>query len=83
MAKSDLEDLKKWKADYNRNRYKKDPGFKKKIKESYRKWYLKNRKSVIARVSEIHKKNHTEYLIYQKEHYRYLKYRKKYAGKNN
>lgn len=82
MVKSDLENLRKTKADYNRSRYNKDPEFKNKVKESYRKWYAKNKKSVIERVTKNRQKNHDEYLVYQKEHYRYLKYRKKYAAKN-
>jgi hypothetical protein len=82
MVKSNLESLRKAKADYNRSRYNKDPDFKNKLKESYRKWYTKNRKSVIERVSKNHQKNHGEYLAYQKEHYRYLKYRRKYASRS-
>jgi hypothetical protein len=81
MAKSDLENLRKAKADYNRNRYNKDLEFKNRIKESYRRWYAKNKKSVIERVIKNRQKNHGDYLAYQKEHYRYLKYRKKYASK--
>ena len=83
MAKSDLENLRKAKADYNRNRYNKDPEFKNKIKESYKKWYTKNKKSVVQRVLENRQKNHRSYLIYQREHYQYLKYRRKYAGKSS
>lgn len=82
MAKSDLENRRKAKADYNRQRYNKDPEFRNKVKEAYRKWYAKNRDSVIERVSKNHQKNHTRYLLYQKEHYRYLKYRRKYVEKN-
>jgi hypothetical protein len=83
MAKSDLEHLRKAKSDYNRNRYNKDPEFKNKVKESYQKWYAKNKKSVIERVTKNHQKNHDDYLVYQKEHYQYLKYRKKYAAKTS
>jgi len=82
LAKSDRDLVKKRKADYNRNRYKKDPAFKERLKESYKKWYAKNKKSVIERISLSRQKNHNKYLAYQKEHYRYLKYRKKYASKS-
>jgi hypothetical protein len=82
LTKSDRELLKKRKADYNRNRYKKDPVFKAKLKVSYRKWYTKNKKSVIDRITKSRQKNHSDYLQYQKEHYRYLKYRRKYASKS-
>ncbi|NDB31995.1 MAG: hypothetical protein EB150_07595 [Nitrososphaeria archaeon] len=82
LAKSDRDLVKKRKADYNRSRYKKDPAFKEKVKESYRKWYAKNKKSVIERISKNRQKNHSDYLQYQKEHYRYLKYRRKYASKS-
>ena len=83
MAKSDRDLVKKRKADYNRSRYKKDSTFKERMKESYRKWYAKNKKSVIARISANRQKNHSDYLQYQKEHYRYLKYRRKYASKTS
>ncbi|HWP78777.1 MAG TPA: hypothetical protein VNL34_03915 [Candidatus Nitrosotenuis sp.] len=83
MAKSDLENRRKSKADYNRSRYNKDPEFKNKVKESYRKWYAKNKEKVIARILKNRQKNHNKYLIYQKEHYRYLKYRKKYVEKSS
>lgn len=82
MVKSDLEITRKAKADYNRSRYNKDPEFQNKMKESFRKWYAKNRKSVIDRIRKNREKNHVRYLAYQKEHYRYLKYRKKYAAKS-
>ena len=83
MTKSNLDSLRKTKADYNRSRYNKDQEFKNKVRESYRKWYARNKKSVIERVLKNHQKNHAKYLIYQKEHYQYLKYRKKYAAKNS
>jgi hypothetical protein len=83
MARSSVENLKKAKADYNRSRYNKDPEFKNKVKESYRKWYTKNKKSVIERVLKNRQKSHAKYLEYQKEHYQYLKYRKKYAAKSS
>jgi hypothetical protein len=82
LVKSDLEITRKAKADYNRSRYHKDPQFRNKMKESFRKWYAENRKSVIDRVKHNHEKNHAKYLLYQKEHYRYLRYRKKYAAKS-
>ncbi len=83
MVRSSIDALKKAKADYNRSRYNKDPEFKNNVKESYRRWYAKNKKSVIERITKNHQKNHAKYLVYQKEHYRYLKYRKKYAAKSS
>jgi hypothetical protein len=83
MVKSNLDSIRKAKTDYNRSRYNKDPEFKNKVKESYRKWYAKNKKSVVERILKNHQKNHTKYLTYQKEHYQYLKYRKKYAAKSS
>jgi hypothetical protein len=82
MPKSSLESLRKAKADYNRNRYNKSPEFKNKVKESYRKWYAKNKKNVIERILKNRQKNYGKYLTYQKEHYQYLKYRRKYAARN-
>lgn len=81
MAKSDLENIRKNKADYNRTRYNKDPEYKNKIKRSYQKWYAKNKDSVIQRITKNHEKSHASYILYQKEYYRYIKYRTKYASK--
>ncbi|MFY9299676.1 MAG: hypothetical protein WAO91_00600 [Candidatus Nitrosotenuis sp.] len=83
MARSSVENLKKEKADYNRSRYNKDPEFKNRAKASYRRWYTKNKKSIIERVLKNRQKNHAKYLAYQKEHYQYLKYRKKYAARSS
>ncbi len=83
MVKSNLDSIRKAKADYNRSRYNKDQEFKDRVKESCRKWYAKNKKSVVERVLRDHQKNHAKYLTYQREHYQYLKYRKKYAAKSS